>query len=197
MDEISEQIRELKSLMELDVIPEDVKKDIKETINIVESLKEYDGKNTINDGKINVNFINKSNNKNPVYVRNGDSGFDLRANIIKPITLKPLERTLIDTGLFFELPKGYDMEIRSRSGLALKNGVMVLNSPGTIDLEYRGNIGVILINFGSEDFTVNPGDRIAQALIRHSLTDNEIVLKEVKEISDTDRGNNGFGSTGV
>jgi dUTP pyrophosphatase len=197
MDEgIKKHIEDLKHLKSLGLLDEETSEQIDSVLNEFETLSD---ENTVNnDYKIKIKYINKSDNENPVYAKEGDSGFDLRANLSEPVTLKPLERKLIDTGLVFELPKGFDMEVRSRSGLALKNGIMVLNSPGTIDLSYRGNIGVILINLGNEDFTVNNGDRIAQGLIRWSLTNNNIELLEVEEISeDTNRGANGFGHSGI
>lgn len=195
MGEISDSINELKSLLEMDILPEETRDEIKTAIAIAESINNYDNEN--NSNKIKINFINKSNNKNPVYAKEGDSGFDLRANLIESVTLKPMERKLIGTGLYFELPVGYDMEIRSRSGMSLKHGIIVLNTPGTIDLNFRGEIGIILINLGQENFTINPGDRIAQGLIRLSTTNSNIDLLEVNEITDTDRGSDGFGSTGV
>ena len=197
MDEgIKKHIEDLKHLKSLGLLDEETSEQIDSVLNEFETLSD---ENTVNnDYKIKIKYINKSDNENPVYAKEGDSGFDLRANLSEPVTLKPLERKLIDTGLVFELPKGFDMEVRSRSGLALKNGIMVLNSPGTIDLSYRGNIGVILINLGNEDFTVNNGDRIAQGLIRWSLTNNNIELLEVEEISeDTNRGAKGFGHSGI
>jgi dUTP pyrophosphatase len=196
-ESIREQIEELKHLKSLGILDEETSKQIDLALEEFQSLstKEEESRENYN---LQIKFVNKSNNENPTYAKDGDSGFDLRANLSEPVTLKPLERKLIDTGLVFELPKGFDMEVRSRSGLALKNGIMVLNSPGTIDLSYRGNIGVILINLGNEDFTVNNGDRIAQGLIRWSLTNNNIELLEVEEISeDTNRGTNGFGHSGI
>ena len=197
MGEISDNINELKTLIEMDILPEETKEEIRTAIAIAESIKGYDGDNTNKSNKITINFINKSSNKNPVYAKEGDSGFDLRANLIESVTLKPMERKLIGTGLYFELPVGYDMEIRSRSGMSLKHGIIVLNTPGTIDLNFRGEVGIILINLGQENFTINPGDRIAQGLIRLSTTNSSIDLLEVNQITDTDRGSDGFGSTGV
>jgi dUTP pyrophosphatase len=189
--DIREQLKILKDLVDSDFIDDDLKTDIRGTIDFVNN-------NKTSLGKITVPFINKSSNKNPDFATYGDSGFDLRANIDENVVLKPLERTLIPTGLFFELPKGYDMEIRSRSGLALKNGIMVLNSPGTIDWGYRSEIKIILINLGQEDFIIKKGDRIAQGLIRHSITTDLIELKEVSKIStNTERGFGGFGHSGI
>jgi dUTP pyrophosphatase len=197
MGEVNKEVDELKSMLDLDIIPDETKEEIRQVLTMVEKTMEYDSQNKINN-KVVLNFKNTSSNKNPDFATYGDSGFDLRADIDDPIVLKPLQRTLVPTGLYFELPKGYDMEIRSRSGLAFKNGVMVLNSPGTIDLGYRGEIKVILINLGQEDFTIKKGDRIAQGLIRTSITSDFLELKEVNKISDnTDRGGEGFGSTGT
>jgi dUTP pyrophosphatase len=148
--------------------------------------------------KIKLNCLNESNNPNPEYAHEGDSGFDLRANIAKPITITPMERTLVPTGLFFEIPPNFEIQIRPRSGLAWKEGITVLNTPGTIDAGYRGEIKIILINLGQETVTINHGDRIAQAVLS-SVTAKQIVnINMVKSISnDTDRKDGGFGSTGT
>jgi dUTP pyrophosphatase len=193
MGEITDHINELKSLMELDIIPEETKNEIKEAIAIAESVKSYDSKNT--SSKIKINFINKSTNKNPVYAKVGDSGFDLRAN--ESGDLKPLERKLVGTGLYFELPDGFELQIRPRSGLAFKNGITVLNSPGTVDTGYRGEIKVLLVNISNEIFTWEKGERIAQGVIAHRISSDLGDLIEVAEISETERGVGGFGSTGV
>jgi len=193
MGEITDHINELKSLMELDIIPEETKNEIKEAIAIAESVKSYDSKNT--SSKIKINFINKSTNKNPVYAKVGDSGFDLRAN--ESGELKPLERKLVGTGLYFELPDGFELQIRPRSGLAFKNGITVLNSPGTVDTGYRGEIKVLLVNISNEIFTWEKGERIAQGVIAHRISSDLGDLIEVAEISETERGVGGFGSTGV
>lgn len=139
-----------------------------------------------------IKIINKSNHPLPKYQTELSAGMDLYANIEENITLKSLERKLIPTGLFLELPAGVEAQIRPRSGLALKNGVTVLNSPGTIDADYRGEIGVILVNLSAEEFTVANGDRIAQMVIAKYET---AVLEEVKILSETTRGAGGFGST--
>ena len=140
-----------------------------------------------------VLVINKSNNELPVYETIGSAGLDIRAFIEETVTLKPFERKLIKTGLFIEIPLGYEAQVRPRSGFALKNGVTVLNSPGTIDADYRGEIGVILINLSQEDVEIHSGDRIAQ-LVFASL--EQAVWTEVETISETERGEGGFGSTG-
>lgn len=139
-----------------------------------------------------IKIINKSNHPLPKYQTELSAGMDLYANIEENITLKSLERKLIPTGLFLELPAGVEAQIRPRSGLALKNGVTVLNSPGTIDADYRGEIGVILVNLSAEEFTVANGDRIAQMVIAKYET---AVLEEVTILGETTRGAGGFGST--
>jgi dUTP pyrophosphatase len=140
-----------------------------------------------------IKIVNKSNHPLPHYGTEASAGVDLRANITESITLKPLERTLIKTGLFIELPVGYEAQVRPRSGLAYKHGLTVLNTPGTIDADYRGEIGVILVNLSNEDFTIENGERVAQMVIaKHEQAEWNLV----EELSDTDRGAGGFGSTG-
>ena len=196
MDEgIKKHIEDLKHLKSLGLLDEETSEQIDSVLNEFETLSD---ENTVNsDYKIKIKYINKSDNENPVYAKEGDSGFDLRANLIEPVTLKPMERKLIGTGLYFELPFGYDMEIRSRSGMSLKHGIIVLNTPGTIDLNFRGEIGIILINLGQEDFIINPGDRIAQAVISSRVSSYFGDLIEVTEINESERGEGGFGSTGT
>jgi dUTP pyrophosphatase len=140
-----------------------------------------------------VNIINKSNNALPAYETASSAGMDLRAFLDADVVLKPFECKLIPTGLYIELPDGYEAQIRPRSGLAIKNGITVLNSPGTIDADYRGEIKVILINLSSDDFTIKSGDRICQMVIaKHEKAE----FVEVNEISVTERGAGGFGHTG-
>ena len=139
-----------------------------------------------------IKIINESAHPLPEYQTESSAGMDLNANLAESITLKSLERKLIPTGLFLELPSGYEAQIRPRSGLAIKNGITVLNSPGTIDADYRGEIGVILVNLSSEDFTINNGDRIAQMVIAQYETAK---WQEVKSLNETERGEGGFGST--
>ena len=141
-----------------------------------------------------IKVINKSKHDLPKYQTELSAGMDLYANIDEPITLKPLERTLVKTGLFISLPKGYEAQVRPRSGLAFKNGITVLNTPGTIDADYRGEIGVILVNLSSQDFTINDGDRIAQMVIAKHETS---IWEEVENLDETNRGEGGFGSSGV
>lgn len=148
--------------------------------------------------KLKVKFINKSNNQDPTYEKEGDSGFDIRAFVEKSIEIEPGNRALIPTGLYFEIPTGYELQVRSRSGLALKNGIMVLNSPGTVDSGYRGEIGVILYNSDkSAPFYIHNGDRIAQGVIAAVQTMNKTKFIKTDSLSSSDRGLGGFGSTGV
>ena len=143
---------------------------------------------------MNIKIINKSQHELPNYETIASAGMDLRANIEAPITLKSLERTIVKTGLFIELPIGYEAQVRPRSGLAAKKGITVLNSPGTVDADYRGEIGVILVNLSTEDFIIENGERIAQLIIaKHERAE----WIQVQELSETSRGEGGFGSTGV
>jgi dUTP pyrophosphatase len=142
---------------------------------------------------MNVKIVNKSKHPNPSYSTSYSAGMDLRANVNEPVILKPLERALIPTGIFIELPEGYEAQIRPRSGLALKKGISVLNTPGTIDADYRGEVGVILINLSNEEFVVNDGERICQMVIsRHE----SITWENVEVLQETHRGEGGFGHTG-
>ena len=141
-----------------------------------------------------VKIVNKSKHPLPHYATNQSAGMDLRANLDETILLKPLQRTLVKTGLFMELPIGYEAQVRPRSGLAYKKGISILNSPGTIDADYRGEIGVILINLSENDFVIEDGERVAQMVIaKHNQAD----WNEVIELTETDRGAGGFGSTGL
>ena len=141
-----------------------------------------------------IRIINKSKHQTPAYETSASAGMDLRAELSDSVTLKPLERAIIKTGLFIALPESYEAQIRPRSGLAAKFGITVLNAPGTIDADYRGEIGVILVNLSNENFTINDGDRVAQMVIAeysHTKWD------EVDVLDDTKRGKGGFGSTGI
>jgi dUTP pyrophosphatase len=141
-----------------------------------------------------VNIINRSKHVTPTYQTAGSAGMDLRADIDEPIVLLPLERSVVKTGLFIALPVGFEAQVRPRSGLAAKFGVTVLNTPGTIDADYRGEIGVILVNLSNQPFTVQDGDRIAQLVIaEHAVVE----WNEVTVLEDTSRGAGGFGSTGL
>jgi dUTP pyrophosphatase len=141
-----------------------------------------------------LKIVNTSDNPLPVYETTGSAGMDLRAQLQEPVMLKPLQRALIPTGLYIELPDGYEAQVRPRSGLALKKGVTVLNSPGTIDSDYRGEIKVIMINLSNETTVINTGERIAQMIISKY---EKVQLKEVDELNETERGEGGFGHTGV
>ena len=141
-----------------------------------------------------IQVVNKGHQPLPAYATVQSAGMDLRANIDEPIVLKPLERRLISTGLHIALPAGYEAQVRPRSGLALKKGITVLNSPGTVDADYRGEVGVLLINLSQEDFVVNDGERIAQMVIaRHEQAE----FVEVEVLDETERGEGGYGHTGV
>ena len=141
-----------------------------------------------------IKIVNNSQHDSPEYATSQSAGLDLRANLTESITLKPLARTLVKTGLFIELPKGHEAQVRPRSGLAYKKGVTVLNSPGTIDSDYRGEIGVILVNLSEEEFVIENGERVAQLVIaKHEQAE----WVEVENLDETDRGAGGFGSTGV
>lgn len=141
-----------------------------------------------------VKVVNKSKNDLPNYSTIASAGMDLRANIDAPILLKPLSRTIVRTGIFMELPIGYEAQVRPRSGLAFKKGITVLNSPGTIDADYRGEIGVILVNLSDEEFIIEDGERIAQmVLAKHE----QVNWFEVETLEETERGSGGFGSTGL
>jgi len=141
-----------------------------------------------------IKIVNNSQHDSPEYATSQSAGLDLRANLTEPITLKPLARILVKTGLFIALPEEYEAQVRPRSGLAYKKGITVLNSPGTIDADYRGEIGVILVNLSQEEFVIENGERVAQLVIaKHE----QAQWVEVENLDETDRGAGGFGSTGV
>ena len=143
---------------------------------------------------LNIQIVNKSNNPLPKYQTKQSAGLDLHAWLDEPIELEPGNRRMIKTGLFISLPAGYEAQIRPRSGLAFKNGITVINSPGTIDADYRGEIGIVLINHGSETFTIKSGDRIAQMVIAQHAQAN---WSEVQSLDETERGSGGYGSSGI
>ncbi len=148
----------------------------------------------LNDKTMKVQIINKSKHSLPQYATSSSAGMDLRANLDNPIVLKPLQRCLVPTGLYIALPEGFEAQIRPRSGLALKKGITLLNAPGTIDADYRGEIGVIVINLSAEDFIIEDGERIAQMVIARY---EQAEWQEVEVLEDTERGAGGFGHTGV
>jgi len=142
---------------------------------------------------VHVKVINKSNNPLPEYATVGSSGMDIRADLHEPVTIKPLQRILVPTGLFIELPQGFEAQVRPRSGLAIKYGITCLNTPGTIDADYRGEIKIILINLSQEHHVIKPGDRIAQMIIQKI---EKALLVPVTELNETQRNAGGFGHTG-
>ena len=144
-----------------------------------------------------VKVLNNSKYELPNYETVGSAGMDVRANTLEPISLEPLERKLIPTGIYLEIPSGFECQVRPRSGLALKNGITVLNTPGTVDSGYRGEIKVILYNTGDESFTIKNGDRIAQGVITPVQNKKTTIFTRVESLDDSDRGVDGFGSTGV
>lgn len=176
-------------------------KDLEDLKNLMEQIESF-GNNAgvampnVDDFKIETKFTNNSNNPDPEYAKVGDSGFDLRAFISEPITLKSLERKLIPTGLKFELPNSTELQVRPRSGMALKYGLSVLNTPGTVDEGYRGDVGVIVVNLSNEDYTIQPGERIAQGVIMNVIGQGISKLVKTNNLSETERGEGGFGSTG-
>ena len=143
--------------------------------------------------QVTVKVINSSANELPQYATELSAGMDVRANLTEPMVLQPMQRVLVPTGLRVELPAGYEMQLRPRSGLALRHGITLLNTPGTIDADYRGEIGVIMVNLSSEPFTINPGERICQAVVAPYT---RVEWQPATELSDTDRGEGGFGHTG-
>ena len=140
-----------------------------------------------------VKIVNKSKHSLPEYATVLSAGMDLRANIDEPVTLKPLQRSLIPTGIYIQLPEGYEAQIRPRSGLAVKHGISIVNSPGTIDADYRGEIRVILVNLSSDDFVINDGERICQMVIAQHA---RVEWQQVDDLDETERGSGGFGHTG-
>ena len=143
---------------------------------------------------VQIKVVNKGNQPLPKYQTSQSAGMDLRANIDAPILIKPLDRKLIPTGLHIALPEGYEAQIRPRSGLAIKNGITIINTPGTIDPDYTGDVGVILVNISNEDFVVQPGDRIAQMIINKF---EQAEFEVVEELDETERGEGGYGHTGI
>lgn len=143
---------------------------------------------------VRVKIVNKSHHSLPQYSTSSSAGMDLRANIDAPILLKPMQRVLVPTGLFMALPEGYEAQVRPRSGLAIKHGITVLNTPGTIDADYRGEIGVVLMNFGQENFLIQDGERIAQMVVSKY---EKVDFLDVELLDETERGSGGFGHSGI
>mgnify|MGYP002631446545 FL=1 len=177
-------------------------KELQELQDLMSRIENFNSEemspNIDNDYKMSIEtkFTNSSNNSDPEYSKVGDSGFDLRAYLTESVTLKPLDRKLIPTGLKFELPPNTELQVRPRSGMALKHGISVLNTPGTVDEGYRGDVGIIAVNLSNEDYTIEPGERIAQGVIMNVIGQNISVLTKTNTLTDTERGDGGFGSTG-
>lgn len=192
--DIKEELEDLKKMT--DIINGLNRMDISEDIDYNETIKELEKISEKSDNHIKIYYKNTSKNENPVYQHIDDSGFDFRADIDLPITLNTLERKLIPTGLYFELPKNVELQVRPRSGMSLKHGITVLNTPGTVDSNYRGEVGIILVNLSNEPYTINSGDRIAQGVIANVINSNFSKLINTDNLSNTERGSSGFGSTG-
>jgi len=198
LEDILSKLKEYEKLLnedESDEINEDFASQINSTLDHLND--EILTAQKLEFSKIKVKFINKSNNPDPTYANEGDSGFDLRANIDEPITIGMLERTIVPTGLFFELQKGTELQVRPRSGLAAKNGISVVNTPGTVDSHYRGEVKIILINLSKDPFTINHGDRIAQGVVMPVFGENKVNLINTDTLNETSRGSDGFGSSGI
>ena len=182
MNEIEKELEEIKKLLE--------------TYNDMDLQEEENYYNTDTDYSIEIKYTNTSNNTDPEYANVGDSGFDLRAYLSEPVTLKPLERALIPTGIRVQLPPSTELQVRPRSGMALKHGISVLNTPGTVDEGYRGEIGVIAVNLSNEEYTIQPGERIAQAVVMYVIGQTISKLTKTNTLDETERGESGFGSSG-
>jgi dUTP pyrophosphatase len=192
LDEIPE-LKELQDLLqEIQTAVKDENPQLpKDNLNPIEFYK-----NKLSPQFIITKYSNNSTNNDPEYTQVGDSGFDLRADIKNPIVLKSLERKLIPTGLKFELSPNTELQVRPRSGMALKHGISVLNTPGTVDEGYRGEVGIIAVNLSKDTYTIQPGERIAQGVIINVIGQNISKLIKTNELNETQRGSGGFGSTG-
>ncbi len=197
-EEILKKLKQYESLLSIDdgdEIDENLANEINKTLDILNN--EISVAQQKESSTIKIKFINKSTNEDPKFAYEGDSGFDLRADIEEPLVLNPGERALIPTGLYFELVKGLELQVRPRSGLSIKNGITVLNSPGTVDSHYRGEVKIPLINLGQEPFKIVKGDRIAQAVIAPVYGEGKINLLKTDTINETSRGSGGFNSSGI
>lgn len=181
-----------------DFLSEEDAKEMAEILNMA-GMDDWEYDSVSNNYKLLIKIINNSNNPDPIYRKEGDSGFDLSANLPEGavITVQPLKRAVIPTGLHFQIPKGYELQVRPRSGLALKNGITVLNTPGTVDSNYRGEIMIILFNTDEIPFEVKNGDRIAQGVIASVNQSHTTKIKKVNVLDPSERNSSGFGSTGV
>jgi dUTP pyrophosphatase len=197
--EILNKLKEYEKLLSTDESDDTIDDQLAEQINLTldELNNEIYNAQKEEYSKLSVKYINKSTNDDPKFAYEGDSGFDLRADISEPIVLNPLKRVLVPTGLYFELEKGTEIQVRPRSGLAIKNGITVLNSPGTVDSHYRGEVKIPLINLGEEPFTIQKGDRIAQAVIMPVFGEGKVILTKTDGINETVRGEGGFNSSGI
>jgi dUTP pyrophosphatase len=197
--EILNKLKEYEKLLSTDESDDTIDDQLAEQINLTldELNNEIYNAQKEEYSKLSVKYINKSTNEDPKFAYEGDSGFDLRADISEPIVLNPLKRVLVPTGLYFELEKGTEIQVRPRSGLAIKNGITVLNSPGTVDSHYRGEVKIPLINLGEEPFTIQKGDRIAQAVIMPVFGEGKVILTKTDGINETVRGEGGFNSSGI
>lgn len=205
MEDINDYIRELEKLKKSGLIDDKNAYEIESLIKIVENLEESENKvkqnNVKEDFKIKIKFVNTSKNQDPIWAKEGDSGFDLRANLPegeKEVTLQPFERVLIPTGLYFELPEGYELQIRPRSGHSFKTGLMAIL--GTVDTGYRGEVKVIMINLNTEPQKIEHGERIAQGVVTTRISTEFgklIKLESINNLTPTERGTGGFGSTGT
>lgn len=197
-EEILKKLKQYESLLSIDDgddIDENLANEINKTLDILNN--EISVAQQKESSTIKIKFINKSTNEDPKFAYEGDSGFDLRADIEESLVLNPGERALIPTGLYFELVKGLELQVRPRSGLSIKNGITVLNSPGTVDSHYRGEVKIPLINLGQEPFKIVKGDRIAQAVIAPVYGEGKINLLKTDTINETSRGSGGFNSSGI
>lgn len=197
--EILDKLKEYEKLLSVDDTDDTIDEELAKQINLTLDDLNTEIYNAQKEeySKLSVKYINKSTNEDPKFAYEGDSGFDLRADIDEPIVLNPLKRVLVPTGLYFELEKGTEIQVRPRSGLAIKNGITVLNSPGTVDSHYRGEVKIPLINLGEEPFTIQKGDRIAQAVIMPVFGEGKIILAKTEVINETLRGDGGFNSSGI
>lgn len=199
LEEILKQLKNYESLLESDSSDDTIDEQLAQQINLTLEELNTEVYNAQKEeySKFPVKFINKSTNEDPKFAYEGDSGFDLRADITEDLVLEPFKRALIPTGLYFELEKGTEIQVRPRSGLAIKHGITVLNTPGTVDSHYRGEVKVPLINLGEEPFTIQKGDRIAQAVVMPVFGEGKVILTKTDEINQTTRGEGGFNSSGI
>jgi dUTP pyrophosphatase len=191
-------IDKLRNLDPKEFLTDDEKNQMSEIFNSV-GMDDWVYDSSDNSMRLKIKIINNSNNPEPKYQREGDSGFDFMANLLEDeeIVIEPLKRAVVPTGLHFQIPIGFELQVRPRSGLALKNGITVLNTPGTVDSGYRGEVKIVLFNTGEDAFKIKNGDRIAQGVIAPVQIKRTTKIITVNQLDDSDRGTGGFGSTGV